>query len=611
MSIIDLFNKYNKKISSVIRMIMLILYGLFFAFFTLDCTKASFLDNFEIYRTITLVVILLLGLIRILALVNVGVEYLSGDKLKGLIAVCCKMALIFLALYYISKAEFALGSIFLFTVAVSGVREYRLLKAAFYIGVGFIVVFFVLSMLGIVENQRGDAFGFSYRTHYASFILCVTLAYSIIKNGWFTWLGELGLICLDLYILWISAKTVFLCLVLLTFIVMWRHYRRGGCIPYQDKEAYGLISYVFLVLYLPIVAVNWVAEKIKIVKLKGILIKLMKYSFLLCCAFNLFMVLTYRSLGKYWQNLPGLSTFRSRVILSLLGFDEFPVTLFGNSIAQVGNSISETYPHFYFVFDSAYVRFVLQYGLVPFVCMMAILTWGLIRLYKSGRFFAMFAVSIFAVDSIMNYHMRNLCFNAFIIYAFCTIVNCSKGMDECAKLSFTKISRGKRWLLALGVACVVLIAGAWCVTAYQISSWRGRTPVCKATVVVPGDYVEGKDNLLSAAFLYLNCYDDSVCIVNSEEDKVLLTEYGIDEDRVWVTESSDIDEMLVSAHDLIRENDLPERITVCAYDVQMARITRHSEELHIPVNSLTFRPQDGYIRMFASEQWRLLCEGII
>lgn len=60
MFIIDLFNKYN-KISSVIQMIMLILYGLFFAFFTLDCTKASFLDNFEIYRTITLVVILCLA----------------------------------------------------------------------------------------------------------------------------------------------------------------------------------------------------------------------------------------------------------------------------------------------------------------------------------------------------------------------------------------------------------------------------------------------------------------------------------------------------------------------------------------------------------------------
>ena len=47
-------------------MIMLILYGLFFAFFTLDCTKANFLNNLDIYRTITLIVILLLGLTRIL-----------------------------------------------------------------------------------------------------------------------------------------------------------------------------------------------------------------------------------------------------------------------------------------------------------------------------------------------------------------------------------------------------------------------------------------------------------------------------------------------------------------------------------------------------------------
>ena len=129
-----------------------------------------------------------------------------------------------------------------------------------------LVVMFVLSLLGVIDNFHGNSFGFTDKTAYTSFILVVLLSYIIVTDGYLTWFGELSLIVLDVYMLWLHSRTVFALILVLTITLMVRHYRRLGCVPYQDKESYGALAYIFRVIYLPIKGISFIADKISFLK---------------------------------------------------------------------------------------------------------------------------------------------------------------------------------------------------------------------------------------------------------------------------------------------------------------------------------------------------------
>ena len=191
---------------------------------------------------------------------------------------------------------------------------------------------FFLSLLGIIDNNGGNAFGFFYKAEYVSFLLTLGMILIAVTDGRFTWLGELSLICLDAYMLWLHGKTGFLCLFVLTFVILWRHYRHNGGVPFQDKKSYGFISYLFFVIYLPVRAADLIAEKLKLIRFKQALKRLMVLSVPICFALNCLLVFTYLPLKSFWESVPVLGTFKDRLKFGLMGFQEFPVRLFGNDI---------------------------------------------------------------------------------------------------------------------------------------------------------------------------------------------------------------------------------------------------------------------------------------
>ena len=480
----------------------------------------------------------------------------------------------------------------------------KILRSIIHICSSFVFVLFILSITGLVSNNRGSSFGFAYRTDYTCFLLTLALTYTVVSNGWLTWFGELSFIALDVYILLIGGKTSFICLTLMIVILMVRHLRRNGGVPFQDKDRYGLISTVFKFLYIPIVLTDRFISLCKLERIKSALLKSMIFCFPGMALINYALIFTYKPLESFWSSIGILSTFKDRLIYGMMGFNEYPLTLFGTDI-PITDGTGESFFGIYYVLDSVYMRFLLQCGVIPFILVLLVLTAVQVFNYKRRHYIGLTVVFIYSLSFLMEFSLQNLA----VTLAFLTVSLFYErpGIQMCDKLSFSGWSSAKRRILCALTLGFLVVFFVWCSTAYKISSWRGWTPVYDATLVIPGEFLNADNDLLEAACEYLDSHSESFCIVSDDAQMDRLLDMGIAEERIYVSESNDIDEMLINARNLIDTNGLPPRLTICTYGMQQARIGIHAKKLEIPVNSIAVKPENGYLIRFSEEQWRLIC----
>ena len=496
--------------------------------------------------------------------------------------------------------------------AASRIREDRLIRAVLWIGAGFVLVFFFLSMLGIVENNRGNSFGFIYRTDYACRLLSLALCFCLLKDGRLGWAGELGLIALSLFnFFFVGGKTCFICLLILIPATLLRHYRRGG-VPYQDAERYGkLIPLLFRGLYfLPSLADRGI-KKLRLGRLRSAALALVKWAYPICAGVSILLTAAWRLSQPLWDKLPGLGSVKARLLFGRLAMEEYPLSLFGSPIPMAGAGGSEQGPAFYFFLDNAYVAILLRFGVVFLLLFLALMTAAQVRFAREKRPYAMFLLAVFALDCLMDFELMDLSYNMFILLAFCVH---SRADAETPKREKPALAPGRRRLL--GAVCVplCLLFALWACTAGEITAWRGWTPTSGATLLVPGSGIDAwkspelEIKRLDRARLYMNLKSDAACIVLSPEAKEWLTANGIEAERIRVAgETSDPGELLLRAQSLIDGEGLPPRLTVCTYAMQQGRFAKAAEALHIPVNSLTMKmPAKWYLPSFAAEQWRAL-----
>lgn len=444
----------------------------------------------------------------------------------------------------------------------------KALKAIFYAGVAALAVMFVLSLLGIIDNNRGNAFGFLYKTDYVSFLLSMAMIGIALYDGRLTWKGELGLILLDIYMLWLHGKTGFALLFVLICAVLWKHYGKSKEIPFLSK--------------------------------------IMLVSFPICFAVNCLLIFTYPLLKLYWNSVPVLGTFKDRLIYGLLAFREYPVTLFGNDMALTHLDRSERSDSLFFALDSSYLNFLLDYGLVWFLLFFGGLTLILLWFYKRNYTLGMFIMSTIALDAVVEHQVFNWCL-VVVFLVMCLLYPAGEIIRGSTVPAFARLTRGEKWVVGVISLLLCVILGFWCVTAYAITSRRSLAPEYGATVVVPGGYLSAGVDIVDAAGEYLLSHPDAACIVSTEDERERLTDIGVAGSRIFIADSGSIDELLVSSREIIQSEELPNRLTVCAYSMQLERISRHAESLHIPVNAISVKPDSHYLSLFAGEQWRLLC----
>ncbi len=552
----------------------------------------------------------------------------NTDSRKQLMILIMKLTVLFMLYYieYISTSiteNYAISLLILFAITADNWEEDRILKIGFYIGTAVVILAFFMSMFGIIENNRNTSFGFTYRTHYACFLLSLALFYAIIHDGRFSRKGELGLIVLliaDLFL--IKGKTCAICLALLIAGSFWRHHQQLQGIPFQNRDQYGNITpFLFKIIYFPISMISSFLKKRDIRignRKKNMLLRIMAGGFII---WGLIIILTsvgYRSIFPIINQIPGLGSVKARLFLGNIAFEEFPITLWGNIIPLSGNSGSEHAATFYYALDSAYVMILMQFGLIPFLIVIGLLTFAQIRLIRAKRYFAVFVLFIYALDNSMEYWMYYLPNDLFILLSFCAIKP-PVALEAVEKCSISKRKQGfTKYAAAVAAVLLCCCFSLWFISAYWITSWRGSTPEYGGTIVVPGRYVDSfpddgleKQRLIGAGN-YMRSHEDAMCIVYNEDAKKKLIMEGIDSERILVDQDSEsIDDMLLNADSIIQSHDLPNRLTVCTYDMQQALVSERAEKLHIPINDLTvIMPKEQYIKNYTAEQWKLLCTKV-
>lgn len=236
---------------------------------------------------------------------------------------------------------------------------------------------------------------------------------------------------------------------------------------------------------------------------------------------------------------------------------------------------------------------------------MIILTAVQVGNYKRGHSTGLFVMFVFSMSFLLEFTLLNVL--AVVSFLAVSWFYDKPGIETCDRFTVSRLSSKHRWSLRIGVPLLIAVFLVWCSSAYKISSWRGWTPLYDATLVVPSHYSEIDDDLWQQAAAFLDSHDDSFCIVADEESAGKLSSYGIERGRIFVLDCGSVDEMLTESSDLIEQNDLPSRLTVCAYSVEQARIGIHADRLGIHLNSLSVRPASGYLMRFTAEQWRILC----
>ena len=545
-------------------------YGLFALVYTLTTLQATLL-LFKVNEMAVVKVAqpYLISLVYVFSLAAVLLEFLFSSKSRReVLRFAAKLAVFVLCviLWKQETAGITFTGLLLFAISAHVAEEDKMLKIALWIGIVITVYVFFLSMLGILPNNRGNSFGFPYRTDCSGHLLEMALLWCLLRNGRFSWLGELILVGLTFIMgTVVGGRTDFICLLALTIVTLCRHH----------LPAFG---------------------KLPSVKISAAL----RYSFIAATFVSFLITLTYLPLQGLWDRIPGLASVKSRLILGTMGLQEFPFTLFGNRINEMGNGWNEGIAAGYFFLDNTYIRLYLVLGAVSLVAFVGLITGALFRLHQSGRHYAVAVLSLVAVQSLLECEAINLVYDAVFLLGCCHL---SPKPEEFPKKKLRPV-----WAVSTALLCVAF--GLWCSTAYRISSWRGQAPEYGTTLLLPPSGADSTlhQERLEVARSYLGLHRESAVIVIFDRDKDWLINKGIDQGRVFASHASDENDMLVKAAAIIGENSLPCRPTLCTYYAQQRRYFHRASAMHLPLNGLVVPVSFGqHLRVFTDEQWKILC----
>lgn len=511
-----------------------------------------------------------------------------------------------------------------------------ILKTAYRCGVIIVTGVFILSMLGLIENNRGNSFGFIYRTDYAAHLLFLFLIFCFYYGGNLSWQGELGILFMTIInMLFVGGKTSYICMSIVVFVTYLRHYRRIGKVPYQEESK--IIKIVFRIIYIPVIIVDKISRKISDInlkKLKATVRIFNKYSFIIFAALMIGLTMLYVYVPvKIFDYIPKSNTVRARLRLGILGFEQFSIKLFGNSIPQRGAGGTEGYIPFYYFLDSSYIRMILQFGLIVFIVLVGLMTLVQFKLYKEKMFYELFLVAIVALDCAMEHHIIDFSYNTFALLAWASLIhddtenvkpiffatpsgintreNVSVLRQQMSSKPFKFIYRGFIVLMCVMFGCSLY-------ASYRISTFRGREPVSTATVILTGNNVDGikshklLDEKISSVRRFMGFKEDSVCILCGSDDEInymhrRLLEAKISDDRLYEVKSDSIETAIKECDSFIMQNNLPKRKAFCSFKMQQERISEIAHENGIPINMLEAKmPAEMYLQNYFMEQIKLM-----
>ncbi len=152
-------------------------------------------------------------------------------------------------------------------------------------------------------------------------------------------------------------------------------------------------------------------------------------SYIASSSFVVFFVyiLSQVSVGKEKRFLIGYSflekffnmkSMNSRFRDGRKSFLQYPVTLFGNQIKEVGNGGLEGKPEVYTFIDLSYLRVLLVGGIAVTVILIGGMTWIMLRHARRHMYYIVFLMFLIAANCLMEHHLFELSYNIYPLLLF-------------------------------------------------------------------------------------------------------------------------------------------------------------------------------------------------
>lgn len=542
-------------------------------------------------------IILLCNTLKELLLINEQSFEVRKDYYAKIIKALIPLLLLLISciVFYARQNTDAEGVMVLITLA-GILKDYdykKLLRIVFVSEAAIVVLMLVLSLLGVVTNFGGNAFGFIYRTDYAAHLLFLILIYCMYYST--KYLG-LELIVSAVFamidLMFIKGKTAFMCVALIMLV-------NGMLLVFKRYKGNSFIE-----------------------KMRRIAGYIMLPSFLVAAAFSVIASALFKYRTDAMDNIVAkVSTLRARLILGYVGFEQFEIKLFGNDIFQNGWGGKTKSDGYYFYLDNSYVRMLLLNGIIVFLLFIGIMTYLQVGLHKKGMYYEMFLLTVVAINCIMEHHLMNASYNAFALLIFANL-DSKESEDRAILFNKTKqttrqsiITRLGRYAL-ISICLVAIMLGI--ISSYRISTYSGSEPLGNATIILPVNIMEEIESEAignyrnKRAVEYLKSYPETACIIAGKDEdikkaKAILENSGIDSERIYPVEARNLESAISNSYELLNENGWKKRIAFCSPRLQQERIHTMAHELKIPMNPLYSEvPTHLYIVGFVSEQIKIL-----
>lgn len=196
----------------------------------------------------------------------------------------------------------------------------------------------------------------------------------------------------------------------------------AGVLVYVDHLAAGRTSLLcetsFLVLCF---LVDYWPQSLRI-RQGGRLLYKVGYLFYPICAAASYLVVAWFGPTLYGTKLDTASFFysmRARIVLSYEGFMAYPLRLLARVMDNTGLGFrGGSLDEYYFTLDNSYVRYVINYGILFLLMIMAINIRLIYRCEREHNLILLFALAMIAIHSISEPHMAHLYHNVLLMLTF-------------------------------------------------------------------------------------------------------------------------------------------------------------------------------------------------
>lgn len=284
----------------------------------------------------------------------------------------------------------------IFVLGARNVPFKNIIEWYFYLSVSFLIALAIISLLNIIPNlvyhsmlrPTRYSLGMAYTTFVASHVVYITLAYCYLRFGRMNLLDYIGIFIIGLIVMKLTDTRLDFYEMILIIPIMFIAQRA------QHGKLYSRIFVSFWWMSTPILALITITS-----------------------------AYFYNPHNHIFFKLN--SALSGRLNLSNVGFERYPITLFGRKIVEhsfggakgakfANHNLYELSTNYFYI-DSSFVRMLLAWGLLIFILVVGAIIFITVKDTKLRRYALPAIFLLIAINSVLEPHILQMIYNPFLL----------------------------------------------------------------------------------------------------------------------------------------------------------------------------------------------------